>query len=339
MLKDRLRRTRRALMIGWVNSCAALLIGAGCRSDAHSDVYLNEMAAEIRVLEDQLYHADYENKVLREKLERTASPNTAAVKPPSTKLGTPVEKIPSKVSPGSELPPLNPPPAKIAPKFPPKADATKQPNASGGNAVDGNSPGARLAPLRPKSPTDVTPGNLEPPAIDFGTPQAPKSILPPSDTSDKIKLPESAQRLLDEPAGPIQEIRLDPSMTRSFLENGEAGLTVVFVALDADGRRGIPTGDVEIALIDPILQTSEGRLGRWTIPAVEVQHNVSADRVIRLKVYWDQEGPKAQQARLFVRLRNDVGEQAMSNQLVKLNGTGASADWAPRTSASGRKFK
>ena len=42
----------------------------GCQSRAHRDVYHRKMANEIRVLEDQLYDADYQNRVLRDKLER-----------------------------------------------------------------------------------------------------------------------------------------------------------------------------------------------------------------------------------------------------------------------------
>ena len=43
---------------------------AGCRSRAHNDLYQDKMASEIRVLEDQLYDADYQNRVLRDKVWR-----------------------------------------------------------------------------------------------------------------------------------------------------------------------------------------------------------------------------------------------------------------------------
>lgn len=41
----------------------------GCSNRAHRDLYQQRMANEIRVLEDQLYDADYQNRVLRDKLE------------------------------------------------------------------------------------------------------------------------------------------------------------------------------------------------------------------------------------------------------------------------------
>ncbi|MDV6032332.1 MAG: hypothetical protein F9B45_20045 [Phycisphaera sp. RhM] len=46
---------------------------AGCRGRAHEDLYRAKMANEIRVLEDQLYDADYQNRVLRDELERSRS--------------------------------------------------------------------------------------------------------------------------------------------------------------------------------------------------------------------------------------------------------------------------
>ncbi|MEM8672150.1 MAG: hypothetical protein AAGG48_31835 [Planctomycetota bacterium] len=56
-------------------AAALLLVGSlsGCRSNAKEDLYRQKMASEIRVLEDQLYAADYENRVLHDKLERLRS--------------------------------------------------------------------------------------------------------------------------------------------------------------------------------------------------------------------------------------------------------------------------
>ena len=43
---------------------------AGCRGRAHEDLYRAKMANEIRVREDQLYDADYQNRILRDELNR-----------------------------------------------------------------------------------------------------------------------------------------------------------------------------------------------------------------------------------------------------------------------------
>ncbi|TWT67561.1 hypothetical protein [Allorhodopirellula solitaria] len=57
--------------------CAILLLPAtGCRGRAQEDMYRQSLQREVRQLEDQLYEADYENRILIEKLrrERKAKP-------------------------------------------------------------------------------------------------------------------------------------------------------------------------------------------------------------------------------------------------------------------------
>ena len=46
-----------------------LVLTTGCRGRAQKEVYDAQMAHEIRVLEDQLYEADYQNRVLIDKIE------------------------------------------------------------------------------------------------------------------------------------------------------------------------------------------------------------------------------------------------------------------------------
>ncbi|QDT05627.1 hypothetical protein K227x_40280 [Rubripirellula lacrimiformis] len=43
---------------------------AGCRGRAQRDLYYQKIASESRILEDQLYDADYENRILRDRLEQ-----------------------------------------------------------------------------------------------------------------------------------------------------------------------------------------------------------------------------------------------------------------------------
>jgi hypothetical protein len=61
---------------------------SGCRGRAKQEVYSQKMAREIRLLEDQLYEADYENRVLIEKLRRAKAAAAAALEnssPPPTR--------------------------------------------------------------------------------------------------------------------------------------------------------------------------------------------------------------------------------------------------------------
>lgn len=54
----------------WMTGGSVLVVSLGCNGRGHRDVYQQKMAQEIRVLEDQLYEADYENRILMDKLHR-----------------------------------------------------------------------------------------------------------------------------------------------------------------------------------------------------------------------------------------------------------------------------
>lgn len=99
-----------------------LLAGSGCRGRAQDDLYRQKLTGEIRNLEDQLYEADYENRVLAQRLQRLEQDlrrfkdtpeETRAGEP--RRLRTPESAAPSPKSP-PELP--TPRPAPAAPRQP-----------------------------------------------------------------------------------------------------------------------------------------------------------------------------------------------------------------------------
>lgn len=51
--------------------CAMVLPPIGCRSRAKQDLFVQQLTRELRDREDELYEADYENRVLSDKYERT----------------------------------------------------------------------------------------------------------------------------------------------------------------------------------------------------------------------------------------------------------------------------
>lgn len=53
-----------------VGCLLVLITSSGCRGRAQEDLYRQNLQREVRVLEDQLYEADYENRVLIDKLRR-----------------------------------------------------------------------------------------------------------------------------------------------------------------------------------------------------------------------------------------------------------------------------
>ncbi len=66
------RKPRRTTLLPWLAIVvfAALVPSTGCTGRAQRDLYAAKLNSEVRVLEDQLYAADYENRVLRDQLER-----------------------------------------------------------------------------------------------------------------------------------------------------------------------------------------------------------------------------------------------------------------------------
>ncbi len=81
---DRATRLRAIVCVACLGLAA---FSTGCRGRAHEDVYRQKMLNEIRVLEDQLYEADYENRVLADKLERAQDRDASTTKS-KTRLGT-----------------------------------------------------------------------------------------------------------------------------------------------------------------------------------------------------------------------------------------------------------
>ncbi|WP_068260036.1 hypothetical protein [Rubripirellula obstinata] len=66
----------------------AAMISTGCNSRAHQEVYRQRMASEIRVLEDQLYDADYQNRVLQDRLQKYNNQVKSSRIPTPDEIGT-----------------------------------------------------------------------------------------------------------------------------------------------------------------------------------------------------------------------------------------------------------
>ncbi len=156
------------------------------------------MANEIRILEDQLYDADYQNRVLRDELERSRMRDAAddSVVPPRTRS----ERRPT--SPSTPSPPdeyelleLDPPAA----ADPPAVSPPVQPEPAAEPAA-----GLPLPPANEDKPADLAP---EPePTPDPPTPQSPQPLVDPPNEGlgmprEAIETPPPA-----ESEGPFSEL-------------------------------------------------------------------------------------------------------------------------------------
>ena len=166
--------------------CCLISSATGCRGRAHDDMYRAKMASEIRVLEDQLYDADYQNRVLRDELERSRSHGAPAGSSPKR---VPRERI------LNQSPPQDPDDARPAP--PGDYEILDL------NAPSMPEPDPRSTPDPTEQPESGTPtpaptagsGLPLPPAIEE-TP-APATPIAPADETPKT--PDSPQPLVDPP--------------------------------------------------------------------------------------------------------------------------------------------
>ncbi|MDZ4852242.1 MAG: hypothetical protein SGI77_23385 [Pirellulaceae bacterium] len=191
-------------------ACCALLASIGCQRRAYTDIYAENMASEIRELENRIYEYDAEyqgienelavlqseNSRLHDQLRslqtQSSRPNTddrslfngfqnapKSPRTPSTQSQRPINPgsmdSPIQIVPSPDSLPNNVP--KNVPKNPPKAPAiNKTPSVDNLPAPQSNPPEKTGLDKRK---TDVK--ELEPPVIEFGKPG--NSILPPSNSA------------------------------------------------------------------------------------------------------------------------------------------------------------
>lgn len=181
---EQIRHSGRVLLI--TMACLVVPSMTGCRGRAKQEVYSQKMAREIRLLEDQLYEADYENRVLIEKLRRAkAAAAAAATSPPPAQRRTP------NLSQGLSKPSVT------DTKRPPEPVVDPEPNSSQNDAgtSDDFDMGSGLEDpefIDPGVPDKFTPRDQplsdpdDPPSSDSGatpgTEDIPPGTKPPSDT-------------------------------------------------------------------------------------------------------------------------------------------------------------
>ena len=168
----------------------------GCRGRAQREMYQAKMAHEIRVLEDQLYEADYHNRVLIDKLERIKLKSEAASKVRPDDAGR-YESIPGPVPSARDR----------------STDSGSRPD---GQAGDGQASGGQASGGQPGDEGPGTAADLIPPElpdiegledlgdiVDEGQPAQPSELDVPS-VSDPFK-DDKASEVEGEAQSPSQD--------------------------------------------------------------------------------------------------------------------------------------
>ena len=320
----------------------------GCSNRAHTDLYQQRMASEIRVLEDQLYDADYQNRVLRDKLQQckpaevpTQTPSSSGVESSAPSRDSQSD---SKTEESSdmddgfesiddlELPDFDEgeqvdPDALTDPVAPIPDD-----NTDGEGSVDD-----LLAPLQP------APGGPEPPSKrDTEIPQIdPGEILPPPAADDgglpkppgQIKLPDSVQAALGVPAG----LQIHPGLSGG--QRVDDSIDNMKIVLNVVDRIGKPVNledfdidaDLSIVILDPDLEPSAARIGRWDFTTRQLATFVESDPIsgLHIPIKWQEKQPSGEDMIVHVRLRAEDEEMRCERRLKVVIRT-AIAEWMPR---------
>lgn len=171
------RRPGTAVPTGLI-AVALALLSCGCRGRAQEEIYQQKLTGEIRVLEDQLYQADYQNRILMDRVRRAEAK--------ANELDAATNRRPAVQK-------RSPPNASSRPSAAgPLAQPEPDPNTSGDPAA-AQSPGDRTTRPRVPDPDDAGPLlDLDPDSlIDPGEPAKPDEIemRPPADAKPAGRAP------------------------------------------------------------------------------------------------------------------------------------------------------
>lgn len=311
----------------------ALLPLCGCRGAAYREVYQQKMAGEIRVLEDQLYDADYHNQVLTDELERLkrriAIPEgSPAVRAERTERSTLAEEVP-RVQPRSEAaspPPRSRPTLPARPILPDASEAPEPPQV----AIP---PGAE---------------ELQFPDVDLGAPVPPGDPSGPAEPPPgQIQLPDSVQMLYRREPSPPVLIRINPGLSGGHRFDDSQEQRGVYLAIEAVDEQGRVVdlddfevqGELSVALLDPQREPTEARLGQWTFDQEALRSMIrshggqpaAADR-IDVYVRWEEKQPLGTHVIAHVRLSAEQTQLRAEAQLPIAET--ALMQWSP---AAGRR--
>jgi hypothetical protein len=314
----------------------------GCRSKATQDLYRQRMAGEIRVLEDKLHDAEYQNRVLSDRMERDS---TAAAAPSTPKPSTPDET--PRPDPLADLPSVVE--GESGDEFDP--DEFALPMIDEGAQVDPESLMAPQGVPQDQEETDKkdkqllpAPGGPEPPGRnDTEAPQIiPGEPGPPGALDEELKPP--GQVLVPDSvpsaAGVPEKLRIHPGLSRGQQLDGQGnGLMIVLNAVDKFGRMVSLDGfdvnaDMTIVVLDPQLEPSRSRIGRWEFSSPQVAtflrtHPVSG---LHVPIEWGDALPSGDEVIVHVRLRAE-GDEMRCEARVYVDQQAAVAEWTPRGSS------
>jgi hypothetical protein len=318
----------------------ALIALGGCRGAAHREVFQQKMAGRIRILEDQLNEADYQNQILADQLARSRN---QVVIPENTrgKASAVTKPRPPRASVGPSRPGAgSPTPSPALPALPARPLA-ESPVPAGDEK--GTSDDDSFVP--PQEP--IPPGleDLDFPDVDLGEPVPPAGAravpeLPPG----QIELPAPIQRSSHVEPSVLASLRINQSMSGGYRFDDADEKTGMHLAIEPIDERGQmvslldfdATGTLSVVLLDPTLDPSDAKIGRWDFDAEETRSMARSGPGKTLHVYvpWQDKTPAGKQ--VIAHVRYTAGDVQMQAQCELKTAESEVATWNPRGAAMPR---
>lgn len=301
------------------------LLAVGCRSRAYQDVYADQLASELRVLEDQLYEADYQNQVLRQKLQRDrqrGGDQRAVDESRRRESSAPSSGQAGRSGNNSRNNSLG------------RSNTDADPNDSD-LEIDLGEPALPPGDLPPVQVAPPRMQDFAPPPIELGEP------LPPGGEVDKpeelpagqIPTPESARLLLPPEARQPVSMKIHPGLSGGHHQDSDQeldGLMIVLTLADPLGEACTTDFPISIVVLDPTQEGEAARLGRWNFTSEQV---TAACRDLPLKslqfpLLWQEARPAGDEVAVFVRVMTPGNKPLETDMMLRFR-DGTTADWRP----------
>ncbi len=205
--------------------------------------------------------------------------------------------------------------------FAPTSPAAVAPGASTRPAPAGRRNAVPDRPLAPPEPPTIELPDMEGPA--------PQSENPPKTDQSHKGVPGHVAQAAAQEEIPIEngrpdQIQLNRRLTGGFDADhrpGDEGVMVVFAPRDRHGRLVRASGAVSIAVVDPALAGSMGRVARWDFSAAESNarfQKTSFGHGFHFNLRWPARAPQNETLLVFVRFTPDGGASLEAGQRIQV---------------------
>lgn len=272
-------------------TASTVLLLAGCRTDPRLQVYIDNMNAEKRLLEDTLFELqhDYDTQLEEvQKLRRELKTLKEGETDSSTPSRGPSSRTPSQRDVFPEIPELKPP------------------------VVD---PGRRTQPKPAPKPRDLDDEDLQPPRLELGDESDEFSARPLPDDQQVTQLYIHPLVTGNPPADNARDA---------------GGLRVVVEPRNAEQQYVALPGSVSVALLDPVDRSRIARW-EFDRQQVELAlQRARSGPGIELHLPWRSEPPASGRGLMVVRYRTSEGATVQQDREITIPPPGQLARWTPR---------